>query len=222
MIKLNNSWDAFLEDETRKEYYLKLREFLKREYATKRIYPDMNNIFAAFGAVPIEHVKVVILGQDPYHQPGQAHGMSFSVMPGVKRPPSLSNIYKEIQSDCGVAMGESGYLLPWAQQGVFLLNACLTVEDSKPGAHRNRGWELLTSEAICLLNEDPNPKVFLLWGADAKNKQCLITSKNHLVLQAAHPSPLAAHNGFFGCRHFSKANDFLVAHGRRPIDWHIE
>jgi len=222
MKPIGNSWDSFFETETAKEYYLNLREFLKREYKTKTIYPPMDNIYAAFREVPVESVKVVILGQDPYHQPGQAHGMAFSVLPGVPAPPSLCNIYKEIESDVGCKMGKSGYLMPWARQGVFLLNAALTVEKNRANSHRGAGWETFTANAVSYLGSSGGPKVFLLWGRDARNKAGLITDPRHLVLEAAHPSPLSASGGFFGCGHFSKANEFLKQNGMEPIDWEIE
>lgn len=219
MKPIGNSWDSFFEVETQKEYYKALRAFLISEYRSRHIYPSMENIYSAFKNVPLENIKVVILGQDPYHQPGQAHGMAFSVMPGVNPPPSLQNIKKEIASDLGITMSDSGYLMPWAKQGVFLLNNLLTVREGAPRSHRDKGWEILTDAAISRINADSSPKVFLLWGRDARNKRSLITNGNHLILEAAHPSPLSAYNGFFGCRHFSKANEFLQSHGIAPIDW---
>jgi len=221
MKPIGNSWDDFFETETKKDYYLNLREFLKTEYKTKTVYPGMDDIYSAFKSVPLEKVKVVILGQDPYHQPGQAHGMSFSVMPGEKKPPSLVNMYKEITADIGCEMGESGYLVPWAEQGVFLLNASLTVQRGNANSHQSIGWEIFTNEVVKKLNEHSSPKVFLLWGRNAQNKSGVITNPAHLVLQAAHPSPFSADNGFFGCRHFSKANEFLKENGLEPIDWQI-
>jgi uracil-DNA glycosylase len=221
MRKLNNSWDEFFDVETNKDYYKKLRLFLIKEYKTQIIHPDMENIYSAFKTVPIENVKVVILGQDPYHQPGQAHGMAFSVMPGVPKPPSLKNIYAEIEKDIGIKMGSSGYLMPWAKQGVFLLNSALTVRENCPNSHKGKGWEILTAQAVKRLDADDTPKVFMLWGRDARNKKEFIKNPNHLILEAAHPSPLSAYNGFFGCKHFSKANDFLKSKGLTPIDWSI-
>ena len=222
MKKLQNSWDAFFEQETNKEYYKSLKSFLINEYKTATVYPAMEDIYSTFREVPIEKVKVVILGQDPYHQPGQAHGMAFSVREGVIKPPSLQNIYKEIEADLGIKMGESGYLLPWAKQGVFMLNAVLTVRQSCANSHKGKGWENLTTEAIKWLNADNSPKVFLLWGRDARAKKEYITNKNHLVLETVHPSPLSAYHGFFGCKHFSKTNDFLKSRGLSPIDWKID
>lgn len=221
MKNLGNSWDGFFEAETKKEYYINLKRFLIAEYGTHTIYPAMDNIFAAFRAVAPERVKVVIFGQDPYHQPGQAHGMAFSVLEGVKRPPSLENICKEIKADIGCEMSDTGYLMPWAKQGVFLLNACLTVRKDTPNAHKGKGWELFTDAVAQYLGADAHPKVFLLWGRGARDKKRLITSPAHLVLEAAHPSPLSAYNGFFGCRHFSQANRFLQDHHLTPIDWRI-
>lgn len=219
MHKLNNSWDPFLMEESAKDYYKKLRTFLLEEYRTKHIYPAMENIYAIFREVPLENIEVVILGQDPYHQKGQAHGMSFSVLPGVRKPPSLLNIFKELSDDVGCPVPEDGCLLGWARQGVFLMNTCLTVEEGRPNSHKNKGWEILTDEVIRRISADERPKVFLLWGRDARAKKELISTKNHLVLETVHPSPLSARNGFFGCRHFSKANHYLREHGRPEIDW---
>ena len=219
MIQLDNSWDSFFEEETRKGYYQELRQFLIDEYKTKRIYPPKDKIYSIFKEVPMEKIEVVILGQDPYHQPGQAHGMSFSVLPGVKKPPSLVNIFKEVASDIGCDEPEHGCLLGWAKQGVFLMNTCLTVEEGRPNSHKNKGWEILTDEVIRRISADERPKVFLLWGRDARAKKQLIHNGRHLILETVHPSPLSAYNGFFGCRHFSKANAFLHANGRPEIDW---
>ncbi len=219
MKSLGNSWDGFFAEEIKKDYYLSLRGFLKSEYSSKRVYPPMDDIYSAFKSVPIEKIKVVILGQDPYHQPNQAHGMAFSVLPGIKPPPSLVNIYKEIEADTGEMPKKDGYLMDWAEQGVFLLNACLTVEYNKPKSHNGKGWERLTDEVISYISRHDSPKVFMLWGSDAKRKSELIDNPLHLVLQAAHPSPFSAYNGFFGCRHFSKANGFLVKNGLEPIKW---
>lgn len=219
MANIGNSWDKFFEEETQKAYYLKLKEFLIEEYKYKRIYPKMENIFTIFREVPLENIKVVILGQDPYHQPGQAHGMSFSVMPGVRKPPSLINIFKELQADVGCPIPETGYLLPWARQGVFLMNTCLTVEEGKANSHKGHGWERLTDEVIRLIDEDSSPKVFFLWGRDARNKKELIKNSSHLVLETVHPSPLSVNNGFFDSRHFSQANAFLRERDRGEINW---
>lgn len=221
MVHLGNDWDKILGDEFTKEYYLSLREFLKQEYASRTIYPDMYDIFNALKETPYRSVKAVILGQDPYHGPGQAHGMCFSVQPGTLRPPSLVNIFKELEADCGIAASESGFLQPWAEQGVLLLNAVLTVRAGSPNSHAGRGWETFTDQVIRHLNQREQPIVFLLWGANARSKKSLISASGHLVLESAHPSPLSAHRGFFGCRHFSKTNEFLKANGMQPIDWRI-
>lgn len=221
MISIDNSWDEFFTQQTKQDYYNPLQEFVAQQYAATEVYPARENIFTAFREVPPENIRVVILGQDPYHQPGQSHGMAFSVQEGVKRPPSLVNICKEIKSDLGCEMSDSGYLLPWAKQGVFMLNAVLTVERGKPESHRKKGWEKFTDAVIAHINETEQPKVFMLWGNFARQKKALITSKQHLILEAAHPSPLAAYNGFFGCKHFSKANNFLIFNGFVPINWSL-
>ncbi|MHC1750321.1 MAG: uracil-DNA glycosylase [Cellulosilyticaceae bacterium] len=220
MINIGNSWDTLLQEEFSKPYYLKIREFLKSEYQTHTIYPDMYDIFNALKLTPYEAVRVVILGQDPYHQPGQAHGLSFSVKPGVSTPPSLLNIYKELQSDLGCTIPNNGYLLPWAKQGVLLLNTVLTVRASSPNSHKDIGWEILTDRIITSLNDSASPIVFLLWGKNAISKKALITSPKHLILTAPHPSPLSAHRGFLGCHHFSKTNEFLRTFSE-PINWQI-
>ena len=221
MVHLGNDWDKVLGDEFTKEYYLTLRKFLKQEYASRTIYPDMYDIFNALKETPYRSVKAVILGQDPYHGPGQAHGMCFSVQRGTPRPPSLINMFKELEADCGIAVSESGFLQPWAEQGVLLLNAVLTVRAGSPNSHAGRGWETFTDQVIRHLNQREQPIVFLLWGANARSKKSLISASGHLVLESAHPSPLSAHRGFFGCRHFSKTNEFLKANGMEPIDWRI-
>ena len=221
MVNIGNSWDRILADEFKSEYYLKLREFLKREYATQTIYPDMYDIFNALKYTAYEDVKVVMIGQDPYHGPGQAHGLCFSVKRGVMPPPSLQNIFKELQNDVGFRIPNNGELTDWTKQGVMLLNTVLTVRAGQANSHKGQGWEQLTDAVISKLNEREKPIVFMLWGRNAKDKQRLITNPAHLVLTAAHPSPLSAYNGFFGCRHFSKANDFLVKTGQQPIDWTI-
>ncbi len=218
MVNLGNSWDALLADEFRQPYYLQLREFLKTEYRTRRIYPPMGDIFNALRETPYEKVKAVILGQDPYHQPGQAHGMCFSVRKGVEPPPSLKNIYKELEAELGITPPDHGELTKWAKEGVLLLNTVLTVRESAPASHRGKGWEFLTDRVISLLDQRPEPIVFLLWGAHARAKKELITNPCHLILEAAHPSPLSAYNGFFGCGHFKKANEFL----KEPIDWDLK
>ena len=220
MVRIGNSWDEKLKDEFTKEYYLQLREFLKQEYSTRVIYPDMHDIFNALKATAYEDVKVVILGQDPYHEPGQAHGMCFSVKPGVPVPPSLQNMYKEIAAEYpGWPIPEDGYLQKWAEQGVLLLNAVLTVREHAANSHRGKGWEILTDRVIELLNDREDPVIFLLWGRNAREKASLITNPRHSVLQAAHPSPLSAHSGFFGCGHFRQANDLLRQYGKKPIRW---
>ena len=218
MVRLGNSWDEILKDEFSKDYYLKLREFLKEEYSTRTIYPDMHNIFNALKKASYEDVKVVILGQDPYHEPGQAQGLCFSVPDGFPLPPSLKNIYQELADDLRVVR-RSGNLEDWAEQGVLLLNAVLTVRRGQAGSHAGKGWEIFTDRVIELLNERPDPVVFLLWGGYARKKKALITNPRHYVLEAAHPSPLSAYNGWFGCRHFSRTNGILQSLGKAPIDW---
>ncbi len=221
MVHIGNDWDDALKGEFEKEYYLKLREFLKQEYSTRRIFPDMYDIFNALKYTPLENVKAVILGQDPYHGFGQAHGLCFSVKRGVEPPPSLKNIYKEIESDLGIKEPAHGELTYWAQQGVLLLNTVLTVREGQANSHRGKGWEIFTDRVIEIINEKAKPSVFLLWGSNARSKKTLITNKNHLVLETVHPSPLSAYNGFFGCRHFSKTNEFLNKCGRGEIDWRL-
>lgn len=218
MVKLNNSWDDVLADEFKKDYYLNLREFLKTEYSTRIIYPDMHSIFNALKAAPFEDVKVVILGQDPYHEPGQAHGLCFSVQEGTELPPSLKNIYKELESDLGIRR-TTGCLDDWAKQGVLLLNTVLTVRKGQAFSHSKHGWEIFTDAVISKLNERETPVVFLLWGNPARAKKALITNPKHYILEAAHPSPLSASRGWFGSRHFSKTNSLLIAEGLTPIKW---
>ena len=221
MVNIGNDWDELLRGEFQKEYYLKLRQFLISEYNTHTIYPPMGDIFNALRATPYASVKAVILGQDPYHGAGQAHGMCFSVKKGVQPPPSLVNIFKELNADLGVPIPKHGQLTDWAKNGVLLLNTALTVREGQANSHRGMGWEIFTDRVIELLNERQQPIVFLLWGGNARAKKRLITSPQHLVLECAHPSPLSAYNGFFGCRHFSKTNEFLKANGISPIDWTI-
>jgi uracil-DNA glycosylase len=221
MVNIGNSWDDVLKGEFEKDYYLKLREFLKSEYGSRIIYPNMYDIFNALKFTPYENVKAVILGQDPYHQPGQAHGLCFSVKKGVKQPPSLVNIFKELQSDTGAVPPHHGCLESWAKNGVMLLNTVLTVRESSPNSHAGKGWEIFTDRVIELLNQREEPMVFILWGRNAKNKESLISNPKHCVLKGAHPSPFSAYNGFFGGRYFSRANDFLIKNGRTPIDWRI-
>ena len=220
MVTIGNSWDQKLSGEFDKEYYLKLREFLKSEYSSKVIYPDMHDIFNSLKAASYEKTRVVIIGQDPYHEPGQAHGMCFSVKPGIDIPPSLVNIYKEIKSEYpDYEIPKSGYLQGWAEQGVLLLNAVLTVRAHAANSHKGKGWEQFTDRVIELMNEKETPVVFLLWGRNARDKKALVTNSRHLVLESAHPSPLSAYNGFFGNGHFKKCNEFLVKTGQEPIKW---
>lgn len=218
---LKNDWAPLLENEFQKDYYLRLRQFLIHEYRTKTIYPSMYDIFNALHFTPFQDVKVVILGQDPYHGPNQAHGLSFSVQGGVKKPPSLVNIFKELQADLQITPPSHGNLESWAHQGVLLLNNVLTVRRGQAHSHRNKGWEQFTSEVIKTLNKKEHPVVYLLWGRAAQQKETLIDTSKHYILRAAHPSPLSAHNGFFGCRHFSETNAILTKHGLEPIDWRI-
>ncbi|MCM1989869.1 uracil-DNA glycosylase [Oceanirhabdus seepicola] len=219
---LKNDWKPLLESEFSQEYYVKLRSFLKEEYETHTIYPDKYDIFNALHHTTYENTKVVILGQDPYHGPNQAHGLSFSVKPGITPPPSLKNIYKELQSDIGCSIPNNGFLNKWADQGVLLLNAVLTVRAEQANSHKNKGWEHFTDKIISLVNERQDPVVFLLWGKNAQSKEKYITNPRHLILKSTHPSPLSAHRGFWGCKHFSKTNKFLKANGRDIIDWQIE
>ena len=220
MVNIGNKWDDILRDEFKKEYYTNIREFLKKEYSTKTIFPDMYDIFNALKYTDYEDVKVVILGQDPYHGVGQANGLSFSVKKGIVVPPSLKNIYKEIQDDLDIQLDlEDGDLSYLAHQGVLLLNASLTVEKSKPNSHSKIGWQILTDAIIEKLNDKKNPIVYLLWGKNAQLKEKLITNKSHLILKCPHPSPFSVHSGFFGCKHFSKTNDFLEKSGMTKINW---
>ncbi len=221
MVNLGNDWDKILADEWRKPYYILLRKFLKEEYQTKTIYPNMQNIFNALKYTAFEDVKAVIIGQDPYHGPNQAHGLCFSVQKGVDIPPSLQNIYKELESDVGFTAPNHGYLEHWAKQGVLMLNTVLTVRAGAAASHRNMGWEIFTDTVIEKLNAKKTPVVFLLWGKPAANKAAKITNPLHLKLEAPHPSPLSAYRGFFGSKHFSKANEYLVKNGVSPIDWQI-
>lgn len=222
MVNIGNHWDQLLAPEFEKEYYQKLRQFLIAEYRGKTIYPGMHDIFNALKYTDYDDVKVVILGQDPYHGPGQAHGMSFSVRPGIKQPPSLVNIFRELQDDLGIDPPDHGYLVKWAEQGVLLLNTCLTVREHQANSHKGKGWEIFTDKVISLLNQREKPMVFILWGGNAKSKQSLITNPNHLILTGAHPSPLSAYNGFYGGRYFSKANEFLESTSQTGIDWDLK
>ena len=222
MGMIENDWLEPMEQEFRKPYYKKLYEFIKKEYSSKVVYPPADDIFNAFHLTPLEDVKVVILGQDPYHEPNQAHGLCFSVKPEVEIPPSLVNIYKELQNDLGCYIPDNGYLVKWAEQGVLLLNTVLTVRAHAANSHKTMGWEEFTDAAIKVLNEQDRPIVYLLWGKPAQLKMSMLTNPKHLILTAPHPSPLSAYRGFLGCKHFSKANEFLRGNGMKPIDWQIE
>lgn len=219
---LKNDWKIYLNSEFEKDYYKRLRAILKKEYETKTVYPAMENIFNALHLTSFENTKVVILGQDPYHQKGQAHGLSFSVNKGIKIPPSLLNIYKELQTDLGLYIPNNGFLEKWAKQGVLLLNSTLTVVESNANSHQNIGWSIFTDKVISSLNEKTSPVVFILWGNNAISKEKLITNKKHLILKSFHPSPLSASRGFFGSKPFSKTNEFLKLNGLKEIDWQIE
>ncbi|MCI6272420.1 MAG: uracil-DNA glycosylase [Erysipelotrichaceae bacterium] len=216
------NWQDFIYTEAKKDYFIKLKDFVDREYKTKQIYPPSNLVFEAFKNCEYDKVKVIIIGQDPYHQKGQAHGLSFSVNKGVKIPKSLINIYKELYDDLGIKEAKHGYLMKWEKQGVFLLNSILTVEDSKPSSHANVGWEIFTDNAIKCLDNRKEPLVFILWGNFAKKKANLIKNKRHLIITSAHPSPLSAYNGFFNSKPFSKCNNFLIENGISPIDWELD
>jgi len=218
---IHNSWQEVLADEFEKDYYQQLRIFLKNEYATRKIHPDMYHVYEALELTPYEEVKVVILGQDPYHGVNQAHGLSFSVQPGVKTPPSLVNIYKELKNDLGIEPVHHGNLVTWAKQGVLLLNTVLTVREGQAYSHRGKGWEQLTDAIIEKLNERDKPIVFILWGKPAQEKMKMIDKSRHIIITAPHPSPLSAHRGFFGSKPFSKTNDALLALGETPIDWQL-
>lgn len=219
MVILQNDWDDVLRPLFHSELYAKIREFLRKEYFTQTIYPPMEDLFNCFRLTPYNKVKVVILGQDPYHNKGQAHGLCFSVKEGVPVPPSLVNIYKEISNEYGIEVKPKGDLTPWAKQGVLLLNTVLTVRENQPNSHKNCGWTAFTDEVIKTLNNHEKPIVFLLWGANARSKKCLIDRSKHLVLECAHPSPLSAYNGFFGCDHFTQTNSFLIENDLEPIKW---
>lgn len=221
MVNIGNDWDNILADEWSKPYYLALRQFLKAEYSTRRIYPHMNDIFNALRYTSFEDTKVVIIGQDPYHGAGQAHGLCFSVQRGVEPPPSLKNIYKELNSDIGMEIPSHGELTAWAKQGVLLLNTVLTVREASPNSHKDKGWEIFTDRVITELDRKETPIVFLLWGANARRKAEIIRNPMHKKLITVHPSPLSAYNGFFGCGHFSKANQILGESGQTPIDWRL-
>lgn len=221
MVNLGNDWDEVLKNEFSSEYYKKMREILKHEYTTQIIYPKMENIFSALKLTSYKDTKVLILGQDPYHGPGQAHGLAFSVNPGIKTPPSLLNMYKEIRDEYGYDIPNNGYLIPWAKQGVLLLNATLTVREGQPNSHSKIGWETFTDNIIKKLNDREDPVIFVLWGNNARKKKTFITNKRHFVLEATHPSPLSANRGFFGCMHFRKINEILSKMGKTEINWQI-
>ena len=218
-VDIETSWCELLKDEFEKDYFLKLRKFIKNEYKTKQIFPHPKNIFKAFELTPVNDVKVVILGQDPYHGANQAHGLAFSVQEDIKIPPSLSNIYKELYDDLNIPIKRSGNLESWAKQGVLLLNSVLTVESGKANSHKNIGWEKFTESVISLISKKKEILVFLLWGSYAHKKEDFIESNNHLILKSVHPSPLSAYNGFFGCKHFSKTNNFLKKNNIKEIVW---
>lgn len=221
MVNIGNEWDELLADQWDMDYYKKLRAFLVNEYHTRTIFPPMNDLFNALRCTSYSDVKAVILGQDPYHGKGQAHGLCFSVKEGTPPPPSLVNIFKELNAETGLPIPQSGELTAWARHGVLLLNTVLTVREGEANSHRNHGWEILTDRIIELLNQREKPIVFLLWGTPARAKAKLITNPSHLILQTVHPSPLSAHGGFFGCGHFVKANEFLESCGEQPIDWSL-
>lgn len=222
MGAINNDWLEEISEEFKKPYYLKLYQFVKSEYAKHVIYPSSEEIFNAFHFTPVKDVKVVILGQDPYHNDNQAHGLCFSVKPGVSIPPSLLNIYKELQDDLGCFMPNNGYLEKWAKQGVLMLNTVLTVRAHQANSHQGRGWEEFTDSVIRAVNRQDRPIVFLLWGRPAQRKKAMLTNSKHLILEAPHPSPLSAFRGFFGSKPFSQTNQFLIKNGLEPIDWQIE
>jgi len=218
---LKNDWAEYLEEEFKKDYYLELRRFLIEEYRRHVVYPDMYDIFNALHYTAYSDTKVVILGQDPYHGPGQAHGLSFSVKPGITSPPSLQNIFKELKDDLGCPIPNNGYLVDWAKQGVLLLNTVLTVRQGMPNSHRGKGWEQFTDQVIRTLNNREKPVVFILWGKNAQDKKSLITAPRHFIIESPHPSPYSANRGFFGSRPFSKANTFLISIGSKDIECHI-
>lgn len=218
---ITKDWDKVLKDEYQKEYFKSLRKIIHTEYDQKTIYPEYKNIFTAFNTTSYDNVKVVILGQDPYHGEGEAHGLSFSVQDGIKLPPSLKNIYKELYDDLNIINPNTGNLISWSKQGVLLLNAILTVEKDKPASHRNIGWEQFTDAVISKINEKDSPVVFILWGNFARSKKNLISNPKHLVIESPHPSPFSARNGFFGSKPFSKTNEFLIKNGLTPINWQL-
>ncbi|HBG7262265.1 TPA: uracil-DNA glycosylase [Clostridioides difficile] len=222
MVNLGNDWDELLKEEFEKDYYLNLRKFLIEEYKTRQIFPNMHNIYEALKHTSYKDTKVLILGQDPYHGDNQAHGLAFSVQPQVKTPPSLLNMYKELKDDLGCFIPNNGYLMPWADQGVLLLNTALTVRAHEANSHKNKGWEIFTDRVISILSEREDPVIFVLWGSNARKKVELIDTSKHYILEAPHPSPLSANKGFFGCKHFFKINEILKKLGKEPINWQIE
>lgn len=219
---IGNQWDHYLENEYKKEYFQKLLDFIKEEYKNKTIYPKQNEVFNAFRYTDYQDIKVVILGQDPYHGINQAEGLSFSVKDEVLKPPSLKNIFKELESDLGIPFPEHNSLKPWANEGVLLLNAVLTVEEHNPASHKDKGWETFTDNVIKVINKKEEPVVFILWGAFARSKKDLITNPKHLIIESAHPSPFSAYNGFFGSKPFSKTNEFLKKNGIKEVNWRVE
>ncbi len=222
MTMIDNDWLEVVKPELKKTYYKELYQFVQEEYKNKIIYPPAEEIFNAFHFTPLSKVKVLILGQDPYHNENQAHGLSFSVKPGNDIPPSLQNIYKELESDLGLQIPNNGYLKKWADQGVLMLNTVLTVRAHEANSHQGHGWENFTDAIISAVNELERPVVYLLWGGPARKKKSMLNNPRHLVLEAPHPSPLSAYRGFFGCKHFSKTNEFLISNGLEPIDWQID
>lgn len=222
MAAITNDWLPAIDAEFRKPYYAQLYKFIREEYNTRKIFPPADDIFNAFHLTPLSQVKVLILGQDPYHNDGQAHGLCFSVKPEVEIPPSLENIYKELQDDLGCYIPNNGYLVKWAKQGVLMLNTVLTVRAHQANSHQGHGWEQFTDAIIHTVNQVDRPIVYLLWGRPAQSKIPMLTNPKHLILKAPHPSPLSAYRGFFGCKHFSQTNDFLKANGMEPVDWQIE
>ncbi|NMS89917.1 uracil-DNA glycosylase [Clostridioides difficile] len=222
MVNLENDWNELLKEEFEKDYYLNLRKFLIEEYKIRQIFPNMHNIYEALKHTSYKDTKVLILGQDPYHGDNQAHGLAFSVQPQVKTPPSLLNMYKELKEDLGCFIPNNGYLMPWADQGVLLLNTALTVRAHEANSHKNKGWEIFTDRVISILSEREDPVIFVLWGSNARKKVELIDTSKHYILEAPHPSPLSASKGFFGCKHFSKINEILKKLGKEPINWQIE
>lgn len=219
---IGNGWDNLLKSEYTKEYFLNLEKFVSNEYKTKTIYPKMSEIFKAFQETPYDKVKVVIIGQDPYHGENEAEGLSFSVKKGTAKPPSLINIFTELRDDLGYKIPNNGSLEPWAKEGVLLLNSTLTVVKDTPKSHSNKGWEMFTDEVIKIINKKTTPVVFILWGSDARSKKSLITNKIHYIIESPHPSPLSAYRGFFGSKPFSKANNFLIKNNIQPVNWEIK